>query len=162
MARRLPDLPTLKRSFRSRKVSAVQTSMLPMHPASALQETADAFQCGQLHIAFPCCPGHGELPLATLELANALEGFAQARAAGLEGGTHHKLLLCSETTCSLEVHNHTRQVWSLTSPCFDRENRHSGCHDDQRNDHSHLCQRPNINVPWAVSHYQIATANGIP
>ena len=54
MARRLPDLPTLRRSFRSsrgRKVSAVQTSMLPMHPASALQETADAFQCGQLHIA---------------------------------------------------------------------------------------------------------------
>ena len=53
-ARRLPDLPTLRRSFRSsrgRKVSAVQTSMLPMHPASALQETADAFQCGQLHIA---------------------------------------------------------------------------------------------------------------
>ena len=53
-ARRLPDLPTLRRSFRSsrgRKVSAVQTSMLPMHPASALQETADAFQCGQLHTA---------------------------------------------------------------------------------------------------------------
>ena len=51
MARRLPDLPTLRRSFRSRKVSAVQTSMLPMHPASALQEAADAFPCGQLHIA---------------------------------------------------------------------------------------------------------------